>query len=97
MAKKNKAAKAEVKVEAKVEVPKVKKLTVRGLIVEKILEGKLTDSAILDLVLKTFPGWTLNGKKHYVSWYRWDLGRKGVKDVPAAVKEPKAVKAEVAA
>jgi len=93
MAKKNKAAKAEVKVEE----PKVKKLTVRGLIVEKILEGKLTDSAILDLVLKTFPGWTLNGKKHYVSWYRWDLGRKGVKDVPAAVKEPKAVKAEVAA
>jgi hypothetical protein len=95
MAKKNAPAKTEI---AKVTPePKVKKLTVRGLIVGKILEGTLTDSAILDLVIESFPGWTLEGKKHYVSWYRWDLGRKGIKDVPAAVKEVKAAKAEAAA
>lgn len=69
-----------------------KKPTVRSFICEKIMEGKLTDLAIFKLAAKKFKDWDSKDREYYVSWYRWDLKRKGVKDVPEKI-QPKTKKA----
>lgn len=71
---------------------KAKKSSVRSFICEKIMEGKLTDLAIFKLTAKKFPEWKSEKREYYVSWYRWDLNRKGVKNVPEKIV-PKTKKA----
>jgi hypothetical protein len=45
-----------------------------------------TDLEIFEDLKAAFPLWKSEGRKWYVSWYRYDLRRKGTENVPNSVK-----------
>lgn len=57
-----------------------KKLTASTMFKELIMEGKLTDDKIFEKVQAKFG--LDDSKRNYVKWYRNDLKKKGVKNVP---------------
>jgi hypothetical protein len=69
------AAKAAKKSGAK--APREQKETASSMFKELIMEGKLTDDAIFKKVQAKYG--LDEGKRNYVTWYRYDLRRKGQK------------------
>ena len=61
---------------------KVSKPSAANMFKELIMAGKLTDGKIFEAVQKEFG--LDDSKKGYVKWYRNDMIKKGVKNVPAS-------------